>query len=61
MLLQHVARRGLVFERFREIVGRSRNSPRRTRILHRDHGLGGEVLDEGDLLVAERATLAGRS
>ncbi len=44
---QYLGRRGLLVER----LARLRNEPR---ILHRDHRLGGEVLQQRDLLVGER-------
>ena len=45
--LQHFGGRGLLLQRL-PLLG---DQPR---VLHRDHRLGGEVLQQGDLLVGER-------
>ena len=48
--LQHLGGRGLLLQRL-ALLG---DQPR---VLHRDHRLGGEVLQQRDLLVGERAHL----
>jgi hypothetical protein len=52
--LEHVAGRGLVFERFFEVARARLQFTEQPRVLHRDHRLRREVLDEPDFLVAER-------
>jgi hypothetical protein len=42
--LQHVAGRGLVFERFLKVASALAQFAEQPRILHRDHGLRREVL-----------------
>ena len=42
--LEHVAGRGLVFERLLEVAGALAQFVEQPRVLHRDHRLGGEVL-----------------
>ena len=46
--LQHLGGRGLVLQRLARLAEQAR-------ILHRDHRLGGEVLQQRDLLLRERA------
>ena len=53
--LEHVAGRGLVFERFFEIAGALAQFAEQPRVLHRDDRLRREVLQQRDLLVGERA------
>src|SRR5882762_3890183 len=53
--LQHVAGRGLVFQRFLEIPGAVARLGDQPRVLHRDDRLRGEVLQQRDLLVSEPA------
>ena len=55
--LEHVAGRGLVFERFFEIAGALAQFAEQPRILHRDHRLRREILEQRDLLVRERPHL----
>ena len=60
--LEHLAGRGLLFQRFGEIVGALAQLVEQPRVLDGDDGLGGEVLHQLDLLVGERPhLLAGRS
>src|SRR6202043_1101503 len=55
--LEHVAGRGLVFERFFEIAGALAQFAEQPRILHRDHRLRRKVLKERDLLIGKRPSL----
>jgi hypothetical protein len=55
--LEHVAGRGLVFERFLQVAGALLQLAEQPRILHRDHRLGGEILQQRDLLVRKRPHL----
>src|SRR5262249_48714266 len=48
--LEHVGRRGLLLQRLAQLIEQAR-------VLDGDHGLGGEILDQLDLLVSERAHL----
>ena len=50
MTLQHLGGRGLLLQRLAQLI-------KQPRVLDRDDGLGGEVLDQFDLLVGERADL----
>ena len=60
--VEHVAGRGLVFERFFEVARAGLQFAEQPRVLHRDDCLGGEVFQERDLFVRERPHLAhGRS
>ena len=58
--LQHVAGRGLVFQRFLKIGGALAQLVEQPRILHRDHRLRGEILHQRDLLVGERPDFRAR-
>ncbi len=51
--LEHVGGRGLLLQRFGEIVRALPQLAQQARILDRDDGLGGEVRDQLDLLVGE--------
>src|SRR5262249_13957447 len=51
--LQHLRGRGLLLQRLREIVGALAQFVEQPRVLDGDDGLGGEVLDQFDLLVRE--------
>ena len=42
--LEHIAGRGLVFERFFEVAGALLQFAEQPRVFHRDHRLGGKVL-----------------
>ena len=53
--LEHVAGRGLVFERFLEIAGALLQFAEQPRILHRDHRLRREVFEQRNLLFGERS------
>ena len=55
--LQHLGGRGLLLQRFGEIVGALAQLVEQPRVLDGDDGLGGEVLHQLDLLVGERAHL----
>src|SRR5262249_6688516 len=55
--LQHLRGRGLLLQRFTEVVGALTQLVKEPRILDGDDGLGGEVLDQLDLLVGEWAHL----
>jgi hypothetical protein len=55
--LQHVAGRGLVLERFLQVAGALLQLAEQPRILHRDHRLRGEILQQRDLLLGERPNL----
>ena len=55
--LQHLGGGGLLLERLREISGAMAQLMKQPRVLDRDHRLGGEVRDQPDLLVGERANL----
>ena len=55
--LQHLGGRGLLLQRFGEIVGALAQFVEQPRVLDGDDGLGGEVLHQLDLLVGERAHL----
>ena len=55
--LQHLRRRGLLLQRFGEIVGTLAQFLEQPRVLDRDDGLGGEVLHQLDLLFGERTNL----
>ena len=57
MILQHLGRRSLLLQRLAEIVSALAQLVEQPRVLDGDHGLGGEVLDQLDLLVGERADL----
>ena len=48
--LEHVGGRGLLLQRFAQLVEQAR-------VLDRDDGLGSEVFDQFDLLVGERTDL----
>src|SRR5579863_1612556 len=52
--LQHVAGRSLVLERLLKITGARAQFAQKPRVLHGDHGLRGEILQQCDLLVGER-------
>src|SRR5262249_40527353 len=54
---EHVAGRGLVFERFLQIAGATTQFVKKPGILHRNDRLRGKVLQQRDLLVGERADL----
>jgi hypothetical protein len=56
--LEHVARRGLVFERFLELAGALAQFAEQPGIVHRNDCLGREVFQERDFLSAERPHLA---
>ncbi len=53
--LQHVAGRGLIFQRFLKFIGASTHFVQKPRVFHRDHRLGREVLQQGYLLFGECA------
>src|SRR5262249_41748595 len=55
--LQHVAGRGLVFERFFEVARTLAQFAEQPRVLYRDRRLCGEVFQQCDLLVRERPHL----
>ncbi len=55
--LQHFRRRGLLLQRFAQIVGALAQFLEQPRVLDGDHGLVGEVRHELDLLVGERQHL----
>ena len=55
--LEHLGGRGLLLQRLGEIVGALAQLVEQPRVLDGDHGLRGEVLDQLDLLVGERAYL----
>jgi hypothetical protein len=55
--LQHIADRGLIFERLLQIVGALPQFPKEPRVLHRDHCLRRKILQQRDLLVGERPHL----
>ncbi len=55
--MQHLRGRGLLFQRFRQIVGALAQLVEQPRVLDRDDRLGGEVLQQLDLLVGERPHL----
>ena len=57
MTLQHLRGRGLLLQRFGEIVGALAQLVEQPRVLDGDDGLGGEVLHQLDLLVGERPHL----
>src|SRR3954471_5564388 len=50
---ENFRRGGLVFQRFRQIVGTLAQLVEQPRVLDCDHGLRGEVLDQLDLLFVE--------
>ena len=52
--LEHVADSGLLLKRLAEIVGALTQFLEQPGVLDGDHGLLGEILDQGDLLVCER-------
>ena len=52
--LEHVARRGLIFERFLEVAGALLQFADQPRVLDRDHRLVGEGLHQLDLSLGER-------
>ena len=52
--LKHVGDGGLLLQGFGKIVGALAQLVKQARVLDGDHGLGGEVLDEIDLLFGER-------
>ena len=51
--LKHVAGRGLVFERFLEVVRALAQFAKQPRVFHRDDRLRGEILQERYLFVGE--------
>src|SRR5262249_22735568 len=53
--LEHVARRGLVFERLLQITGALSQFAEQPRIFHCNDRLGSEILQQPNLLVAERS------
>src|SRR5207237_3374933 len=53
--LQHITRRGLIFERLLEIARALTQFIQEPRVFHCDDRLGCEVLQERDLLVGERS------
>ena len=53
--VEHLAGRGLLLQRFGEIVGALAQLAEQPRVLDGDDGLRGEVLDQLNLLVGERA------
>ena len=55
--LQHLGGRGLLLQRLAQIVGALAQLVEQPGILDGDHGLRGEVLDQLDLLIAERPDL----
>src|SRR5262245_18352461 len=55
--LEHVGGRGLLLQRFGEIAGTLAQLVEQPGVLDSDHRLGGEVLDQLDLLVGERQNL----
>ena len=55
--LEHVGGRGLLLQRFAQIVGALAQFVEQAGILDGDDGLGGEILHQLDLLVGERADL----
>ena len=57
--LEHLRRRGLLLQRFAEIVGALAQLVEQPGVLDGDDGLGGEVLHQLDLLVGEGAHLLG--
>ena len=57
MTLQHLGGRGLLLQRLGQIVGALAQLVEQPRVLDGDHGLGGEVLHQLDLLVVERPHL----
>ena len=52
--VEHIAGRGLVFERFFEVARAGLQFTEQPRILHRDDRLVSEVLQQRDLFVGER-------
>jgi hypothetical protein len=54
---EHVTRRCLVSERLLEIASALPQLAKEPRVLHRDHRLDGEILQQCDLLFGERAHL----
>ena len=57
MTLQHLDGRGLLLQRLGKIVGALAQLAEQPRVLDGDDGLGGEVLQQIDLLVGERPNL----
>ena len=55
--LEHIGGGGLLLQRFGKIVGALAQLVEQPRVLDRDDGLVGEILDELDLLVGERPDL----
>ena len=55
--LEHLRGRGLLLQRLGQIVGALAQLVEQPRVLDGDDGLGGEVRDQLDLLVGERAHL----
>ena len=51
MTLQHLGGRGLLLQRFGQIVGALAQLVDQPRVLDRDDGLGGEGLEQRELLV----------
>jgi len=54
--VEHVAGRGLVFERFFEVARAVAQLDEQPRILHRDDRLSSEILQQCSLLVGERSS-----
>ena len=52
--VQHIARRGLILERLRQLARARLHLLEQPRVLDGDHGLVGEGLQQLDLLVGER-------
>ena len=55
--MQHLRGRGLLLQRFGQIVGALAQLVEQAGVLDGDNRLGGEVLDQLDLLVGERSNL----
>ena len=51
--LKHLRGRGLLLQRLGEIVGALAQLVEQSRVLDRDHGLGGEVRNQLDLFIGE--------
>src|SRR6516164_9972845 len=59
--LEHLASRGLIFERLLEGVGTAAQFAQEPRVLHRDDRLGGEVFEQRDLFVGKQPNLLAAS